>query len=544
MEQRYRRHHFPPEATGSAAWLYHALPGDSESGVRCLLTPLIVCVFLLSVVSSTIVAAEAPSEPFELPEAKAGQPYSISLPRFLALQGIGLAIGERAIAESSLEHAQFQWFLEGSSARGLTLSRDGVLRGKLDPERSSLLKSKPYADLRVRLTHPYGTDAPISFRIPVVRPPIRWFKKVDPSQSEPKPQINLFFRGGSWSQSPPAGKGADCKKLAGSTKDDPLGGATFSQLEKCYLEELRTQILGKDNKVKTLLDEIKKFDDTATGMTGEIAFGFNGDGTNRKSVFKTNVESKITVGGYPGEARFQSGAKIEFEEGKLEEDVTRSLANFDYYFSPRWEVFGFLERFSDNFLGIDERYEVGAGFEWEWNSSAQYESAYERIYKEAEEANRKAKAKRNSKNKDTNKKKRPARGFNKFKWDQCMKAYTSDGCKPMKKLHDAIENVKTSPSTIGKVAGKETFEHVFEDALEALRKKHSRWEVGLALSAFAEYEKFENIETEIKIPEASMMTLLPDAEQRFRLSLRPSATYRPSQNVRIRNQPVLQASDR
>ena len=40
----------------------------------------------------------------------------------------------------------------------------------------------------------------------------------------------------------------------------------------------------------------------------------------------------------------------------VEEDVTKILVNYDYYFERWLEVYGFMERFTNNFLSIDQRW--------------------------------------------------------------------------------------------------------------------------------------------------------------------------------------------
>lgn len=96
-------------------------------------------------------------------------------------------------------------------------------------------------------------------------------------------------------------------------------------------------------------------------LNGAISASFKGDSAEGKSLYKVDSAAEVTRGSYPRELRFRAGTSLQYKDGSIQEDVTSLLINYDYHISPETEIYGFLERFTDNFLGIDQRYEIGIG---------------------------------------------------------------------------------------------------------------------------------------------------------------------------------------
>jgi len=90
--------------------------------------------------------------------------------------------------------------------------------------------------------------------------------------------------------------------------------------------------------------------DEASGSTADDA-----------TLLKLNTGLVLSRGGYPGELEFTSNVGVTLADGVFREDVSTFGLSYDDYLRPWLEAYGFAERFSDAFLGIDQRYELGGG---------------------------------------------------------------------------------------------------------------------------------------------------------------------------------------
>ncbi len=114
-------------------------------------------------------------------------------------------------------------------------------------------------------------------------------------------------------------------------------------------------------------------------LKGTATFGFNKNDSRDINKFDLNGGIKITRGTYPGEFQFSTDVRIEVNNGQFQENVSDMFISYDYF--PRRdyasikpnkkyeyyrENFIFLNRFTDRFLGIEQRYQVGAGLIWSW----------------------------------------------------------------------------------------------------------------------------------------------------------------------------------
>jgi hypothetical protein len=120
--------------------------------------------------------------------------------------------------------------------------------------------------------------------------------------------------------------------------------------------------------VRTFLDNYEKLEDERTGLSGSVSFGFSGNSAGEgNSEGKGNVEVSLRAGTYPSELSVSFGADLNFAKDQLEDDVTRMLATYDRILpSGNTEVYAFVERFSDSFMSIDQRYEIGVGGLFQW----------------------------------------------------------------------------------------------------------------------------------------------------------------------------------
>jgi hypothetical protein len=92
-----------------------------------------------------------------------------------------------------------------------------------------------------------------------------------------------------------------------------------------------------------------------------------------KELSKLNLNSSISKGFFPNELTFITDSSFQLEDGAVKENVTKLLLNYEYYFSKCLEGYVFVERFSDSYLSIQQRYEIGTGLKLETDSLALFQ---------------------------------------------------------------------------------------------------------------------------------------------------------------------------
>jgi hypothetical protein len=114
--------------------------------------------------------------------------------------------------------------------------------------------------------------------------------------------------------------------------------------------------------ILTMIDEEERSRKWSLELSGSYSRDDAGDQT------KSELGSSITLkkGYYPRQLRFNVKTKVQYQQGKLTENVTSYLLNYDYYMESYLEVYGFIERFTDTYLSIDHRFEIGFGVKREW----------------------------------------------------------------------------------------------------------------------------------------------------------------------------------
>jgi hypothetical protein len=249
--------------------------------------------------------------------------------------------------------------------------------------------------------------------------------------------------------------------LPGSAEPiDTIGGKQSSQLTVMVdtLESLLKQV------------KIKR---TSWSMT--VQASYNDDNAGDSTVSTLFASTKIIKGGYPREFRFTTKSSFRFANDDLEDRVTAMLLNYDYYLRPKTEIYSFIERFSDSYLSIEERFEIGIGVKFEFPFM--------------------------------------------------------DLVNP--KTYNRIDSLFTAVDKIPR--GKYLSEKQYQDmkmekdmSLTYLEKKERRLNCGLAFSIFRELERPD----EIRIPEMDT-TVTPESEQCYRFVIRPSFVLRATSELTL-----------
>jgi len=99
-------------------------------------------------------------------------------------------------------------------------------------------------------------------------------------------------------------------------------------------------------------------------LDGQVNFGFNGSTSGINNVFVVMGNVSIQKGSYPYEFQFNTTVNIQAANGQIQENLSDVQISYDRFIVPNkmWlEGTTFLSRLSDNFLNVDQRYEIGAG---------------------------------------------------------------------------------------------------------------------------------------------------------------------------------------
>jgi hypothetical protein len=243
----------------------------------------------------------------------------------------------------------------------------------------------------------------------------------------------------------------------------------------------------------------KAYDDSRD-WSGAAAFGFSSDNAGNSEKTRGAMEARFEAGQYPDQFRLEAGASMDFDnqrDEELNEDVTRILLNYDHYFTPGSEGFGFIERFTDTFMSIDQRYEMGIGLKREWKDRQQSPTGKR---KEAADAR--------------NKIVETARAL-KAELDRERNAPPAERC-----LVDKDWKPLDSPAGFDGKAS--------DNPLYRFRDREAAWfEIGISAAVMADFEQADTLSftTQIGTDPPVQQSFKADGTVRYRLSIRPSFTW-------------------
>lgn len=135
----------------------------------------------------------------------------------------------------------------------------------------------------------------------------------------------------------------------------------IADVERQLLSERSGTLAGLDAAFWSALSRLRKEEDKQRALKADISFGLTGDEAGDRSLFKLNTGISLSRGEFPSEVNVVSKLGLQQRDGQLQEDVTSLLISYDYHTTRHIEYFAFAERFSDNFLSIQQRYEIGFG---------------------------------------------------------------------------------------------------------------------------------------------------------------------------------------
>ncbi len=114
------------------------------------------------------------------------------------------------------------------------------------------------------------------------------------------------------------------------------------------------------------LADLRSLEERQQALRADILFGLSGDEAGERSLYKLNTGIAVSRGDYPSELSVDSRLGLQLRDGMLQEDVTTLRITYDYHTSRTLQYSAFAERFTDNFLSIQQRYEIGFGARLAW----------------------------------------------------------------------------------------------------------------------------------------------------------------------------------
>ncbi|MEL6924441.1 MAG: hypothetical protein AAFO94_10375 [Bacteroidota bacterium] len=135
-----------------------------------------------------------------------------------------------------------------------------------------------------------------------------------------------------------------------------------------------------------LLTVLNNFSQEQHRMNGSAGFTFSGNESELSNLYRVGVTGSMDGGAYPYEVDFSINVQTTIQNGNFQESLSDIDVSFDFHpiipdeFKKKekklkdgtvitrvpdglWmESYVFLKRFNNNFLGIQQRYEAGAGF--------------------------------------------------------------------------------------------------------------------------------------------------------------------------------------
>lgn len=252
------------------------------------------------------------------------------------------------------------------------------------------------------------------------------------------------------------------------------------------------------------IKELDKMEQAQRKLNGRINFGFNSDRSDNQSLYRIDGGINGSRGIYPGELNFTSNIGILLNNGQFTENVSNIYMSYNYH--PRWgdslfaENYVFLKRFTDAFLGVDQRYELGGGI------------VIAKYSKKLIASNNIEKLNKISFDDDN---------FHDGIWGIC-----SDYCAMYKTDLVTKEDV-------------EALEKSQRIANISQRKLYARYRLGLLIGMFVETEKI-NLSKEVYFSTGPTIIVHSfEPTQKARITIRPTFDYKPSNGITLKVRPYF-----
>jgi hypothetical protein len=286
----------------------------------------------------------------------------------------------------------------------------------------------------------------------------------------------------------------------------PAGAQTLATIERTLLPQQDGMLKGGavDGTFWESLAFLRTEEDRQRAIRGNVTFGMTGDSSGPRSLFKMNTGIALSRGTYPAEFTVDTFLSLQLANGQVQEDVTSLKISYDYHTTEWLQYFAFAERFSDNFLSISQRYEVGFG--------ARLGVSFGRIGDWQETDRQFANFRRNL-----------------------------PGVRAVAAKLPAVAQLRLQPTAL---FDEERFEKTLDNFDQMVRDRQERLFLGIAASVFAEVEQAAIEAMSLPVSSASgpaavrVKTFL-DGSHRYRLNIRPTIRFRATPQVSFRVYPYM-----
>ncbi len=246
-----------------------------------------------------------------------------------------------------------------------------------------------------------------------------------------------------------------------------------------------------------LIKFLRAQEENEKALNGKGAFGIQGDETSNASLFVVSGGIGIDKGNYPYELDFSTNIQTVFRNGGLQENLSDIDISYDYHHQKVGdglflENYTFLNRFSDAYLGVQQKYQVGGGI----ILNHYFEALTENGIKAKEKLDRKPK-------------------------------YSTDGeGNLIKCFQESCEKIG-NPKKLSE-AEIEQIENAQERYSKAIHKNYSKLRLAMLVGILYELEKVSAADSVYFTSGTQYRSESFDATNQMRMELRPKITYQPN----------------
>ena len=161
-----------------------------------------------------------------------------------------------------------------------------------------------------------------------------------------------------------------CLGVAGSARaqTQPRVFALHEQLTP-FTDQVKTALGSDYDRFRETLRELVHQEARQRGLRGEIGFSFSGSEAGDSSgvdegndtLFTIRAGGEVVRGTFPSRLRVVADVHTLLRNNTLEQELTRFRLSYDYQQNDHVGAFAFVQRYTDDFMSIESRYELGAG---------------------------------------------------------------------------------------------------------------------------------------------------------------------------------------
>lgn len=269
------------------------------------------------------------------------------------------------------------------------------------------------------------------------------------------------------------------------------GAQAIADFERRLLPHQTGALEKVDRSFWSALSFLRTEEEKQRSLKADIMFGLSGDEAGERSLFRLNTGISLSRGVYPSELSVVSRFLLQVRDKQLQEEVTSFAITYDYHVSHTLQVFAFAERFTDSFLSIQNRYEIGIGG-------------------------------------------RIGKDFG-FVGTPRMAEAVATVNRHMKDVQSLLASAPRRDAA--PLPDYAAFERAAHNLDHVVKDTYSRLFVGIAASVFSELERAEMDTVTVPIAGSSSAAdqvrskALLESDQRYRLSIRPTLKFRPTPTV-------------